>query len=175
MRQRTKETAAQRRRRILAEAQDLVDDTAIRCELCGDRMRYWPVGVKTKLRAAGRYFSWRCDGCFFASELVAAALAGDKFSPVQLWHGRMSQAHALTEHFNELVDEQAAQPAELLDDALARLGLQLQAVAEQLEAAAAAIARGRNIVLYTDARLRPGERSKPYVPWTPHPPAPAQA
>lgn len=172
MRQRSSETVAQRRRRILAEAQELVDDHAVRCDLCQERMRYWPSGAKTKVRAAGRYFSWRCDGCFFACEVVAAALAGDPFSPVQLWHGRMAQAQALTEHFAELAAEP---PSELAAAALERLGLQLQAVAEQLEAAAAAIARGRGIVLYSDARHSQGARSFAYVPWTPHPPAPAQA
>lgn len=172
MRQRSPETPAQRRRRILVEAQDLVEDRAVRCELCRQRMRYWPVGEKTHTRAAGRYFSWRCDGCYFAGEIVAAALAGDALSPVQVWQGRMAQAEALTEHWAELGSEP---PSALIDEALARVGLQLQAVAEQLEAASAAIARGRGIVLYTDARLGPGERAQPYAPWTPHPPAPAQA
>lgn len=172
MRQRSPETPTQRRRRILAEAKELVEDRAVRCELCRQRMRYWPVGSKTRLRAAGRYFSWRCDGCFFAGDIVAAALAGDAFSPVQLWQGRMAQAEALSEHLAELAGEP---PSELTDAALARLGLQLQAVAEQLAAAATAIARGRGFVLYADARLGPGDRARPYAPWTPHPPAPAQA
>lgn len=172
MRQRSAETVAQRQRRILAEARELVEDQAVRCELCQERMRYWPSGAKTKLRAAGRYFSWRCDGCFFACEVVAAALAGDSFSPVQLWQGRMSQALALTEHLEELA---AQPPSELGTAALERLGLQLQTVAEQLDAAAAAITRGRGIVLYSDARHGQSARSRAYVPWTPHPPAPAQA
>ena len=121
----------QRRRRIFAEAQDLVDDRALRCELCQRRMRYWPVGEKTVQRAAGRYFSWRCDGCFFAGEIVAAALAGHALSPVQLREGRLQQAAALTEHLEEL---QAEPPSELLTAALERLGLQLQAIGEQIEA-----------------------------------------
>ncbi|HRI49666.1 MAG TPA: hypothetical protein PLW65_05745 [Pseudomonadota bacterium] len=169
MSKRGPESAAQRRRRIFAEAQDLVEDRALRCELCQRRMRYWPVGEKTVQRAAGRYFSWRCDGCFFAGEIVAAALAGHALSPVQLREGRLQQAAAVTEHLEEL---QAEPPSELVAAALERLGLQLQALAEQIEAATTAIARGRGIVLYSDAQLGHAPR---HIPWTPHPPAPAQA
>jgi hypothetical protein len=169
MRQRAPESAVLRRRRLVAEAQELVDDQAVRCELCQRRMRYWPAAEKTVQRAAGRYFSWRCDGCFFAGEIVAAALAGHTLSPVQLREGRLQQAAAVTEHLAELQTEPAC---ELFDAALERLGLQLQALGEQIEAATVAIARGRGIVLYADAQLGHTPR---HVLWTPHPPAPAQA
>ena len=158
--------------RLLFEAQDLVADRALPCELCRQRMRYWPVGKKTVQRAAGRYFSWRCDVCFFAGQVVAAALAGHALSPVEIRQGRWQQVVALTEHLEEL---QSAPPSELFEAAMDRLGLQLQAMAEQIDALTAAIARGRGIVLYADAqlsRLDPGAR---HIPWTPHPPAPAQA
>lgn len=157
---------------MIAEARDLVEDRALPCELCRQRMRYWPVGPKTVQRAAGRYYSWRCDGCFFAGAVVAAALAGQTVSPAEIQKGRCQQAVALTEHLEELL---AAPPSELYAAALTRLGLQLQAAAEQIEAVSAAIARGNGIVLYADAQLERLAPTVRHIPWTPHPPAPAQA
>jgi hypothetical protein len=153
-----------------AEAQELVEDRAVPCELCRQRMRYWPVGKKTVQRAAGRYYSWRCDGCFFVGDIVAAALAGQTLSPVEIRDGRWQQVQALTEHLEELL---AAPPCELYDEALSCVSRQLQELAEQIEALTAAIDRGRGIVLYADTQLGRLEPMARHLPWTPHPPAQA--
>jgi hypothetical protein len=166
------ERAAQRHQRIVAEARDLVEDRPRSCELCRRRMRYWPDGEKTTQRAFGRYFSWRCDLCFFVSDIVVAALAGHTLSPVQVLRGRLIQAEALTAHLDELM---SARADELLDAAMDELCRQLQLVGEQVHAASLAIVHGRNIVLYADMQLGKKDLAGRYIPWTPHPPAPAQA
>lgn len=168
------ERAAQRRQRIVDEARDLVEDRPRSCELCRRRMRYWPDGEQTIQRGFGRYFSWRCDVCFFVSDIVVAALAGHAISPVQVLRGRLVQAEALTAHLDELLSVPA--PAdELLDAAMDELCRQLQLVGEQVHAASLAILHGRNIVLYADMQLGKKDLAGRYIPWTPHPPARAQA
>ncbi len=170
------ETPAQKRERLLREARDLVEDRARRCELCGERMRYWPQGAKTAQRAAGRYSSWRCDLCHLGPHHFAAALEGRALSPAEELHSRRHQAATLVEHFEEL--EEAAKPlrgeaAELFPEALERLCLQMQQMAETMDALAQRIEEENDIVLFSAHAHLDGSLRRPLsTQWSP---SPAQA
>lgn len=138
------ETRKQRRLRLIAEAQDLVEDRARLCDLCRRRMRYFPVRGETIVRNPARQWSWRCYACASSPMRIAAFLAGQGI-PVEkeLEYCRQIAAD-LVERFEELKREKATP---LLDEAMERLCWQMQAMGEAMSLCEEAIALGNLIVM----------------------------
>jgi len=56
---------------LLAEADDLVQDRAIRCDRCRRSMRSFPSRKGVAVRAFGRLHGGRCIDCLVGSRMVA--------------------------------------------------------------------------------------------------------
>lgn len=138
---------------LLAEAQDLVSDRALPCELCRRRMRYFPVRGQVAVRAFGRRINWRCMQCVVGGRMMASLSSGEGILPadwLKLW---ASIAADLLEQCEELSHADASRPRPVFAAALERLYMQQQlageAIAEQADAAAL-----RNVIRLSEHRAQ---------------------
>lgn len=143
---------------LLAEAHDLVGDAAIRCELCRRCMRYFPAGDEEVVRAFGRGFSWRCEGCTAGPLIVAARLSGRGILPMD-WYGHWHTiATAIMEQAQDLRRAHARHHLPLFAAALERLCMQLQLVGHVLADYGDAVALGNVLPLTVRGAMPLGHR-----------------
>jgi len=143
---------------LLAEARDLVDDRAIRCDLCRRRMRYFPVRGEVVVRCFGRGFSWRCEGCTAGPLIVAARLSGRGILPIDWYRYWHTLATAIMEQTRDLRRAHARHRLPLFAAALERLCMQLQLVGHVLADYGDAVALGNVLPLTVRAPAPLGHR-----------------
>lgn len=117
---------------LLAEADELVRDRAIRCDRCRRGMRFFPSREGMAVRAFGRSHSWRCTDCVVGSRLVVSYLSGVGIVPADWLALCQGLAADVTAHFDELRRAHARQPRAVLAEALDRLCMQLQSLGEAI-------------------------------------------
>jgi len=138
---------------VLAEAQELVSDRALPCELCRRRMRYFPVRGQVTVRAFGARLNWRCMQCVAGGHMMASLLSGEGIVPadsLKLWAG---MAADLLELCEELSRAHAKRPRPLFAEALERLYMQLQIAGEAIGEHADAVAL-RNVIRLSEHRVQ---------------------
>ena len=125
---------------LLAEADELVRDRAIRCDRCRRSMRFFPVRGGVAVRAFGRLHGWRCIDCLVGSRMVASYLSGVGIVPADWLALCQGLAADVMAQLDELRRAHARQPRAVLAEALDRLCMQLQilgeAIADHADAAA---------------------------------------
>lgn len=138
---------------LLAEAQDLVSDRALPCELCRRPMRYFPVRGQVAVRAFGRRINWCCMQCVAGGHMMPSLLSGEGILPadsLRLWAGMVAE---LLEQCEELSRAHATRPRPLFAAALERLYMQLQIAGEAIAEHADAVAL-RNVVRLSEHRAQ---------------------
>jgi len=125
---------------LLAEADELVRDRAVRCDRCRRGMRFFPLRSGVAVRAFGRLHGWRCIDCLVGSRMVASYLFGVGIVPADWLAMCQELAADVVAQFDELRRAHAREPRAVFADALDRLCMQLQilgeAIADHADAAA---------------------------------------
>ena len=134
---------------VLAEAQDLVSDRALPCDLCRRRMRYFPVRGDVAVRCYGRGYGWRCLACTSGAVIVAARLSGRGILPIDWLEHWQAIAAAILAQYKDVSRAHARHRQSLYADALERLCMQLQLVGQALADSGDAVALGNVLPLVT--------------------------
>lgn len=137
---------------LRAEAQELVDDRALRCELCRRRMRYFPVRGDVVVRCYGRGYDWRCMDCAAGAVVIAAQLSGRGILPGEWFAHWHDLATAILAQYRDMSRAHARRRSALFAEALERLCMQLQVAGQLMAGYGDAVALG-NVLPF---RLRGG-------------------
>ena len=143
---------------VLAEAQDLVGDRALPCELCRRRMRYFPVRGDVAVRGYGRGYGWRCLACTAGAVIVGSRLSGRGILPIDWLEHWQAIAAAILGQYSDLSRAYVRHRLPLFADALERLCMQLQLVGSALADSGDAVALGNVLPLNLRASLGTSER-----------------
>ena len=143
---------------LLAEAQDLVGDRALPCELCRRRMRYFPVRGDVAVRCYGRGYGWRCLACTAGAVLVGSRLSGRGLLPIDWLEHWQAIAAAILAQYKDVSRAYARHCQPLFADALERLCMQLQLVGQALADSGDAVALGNVLPLNLRASRGTSER-----------------
>ena len=143
---------------LLAEAQDLVSDRALPCDLCRRRMRYFPVRGDVAVRCYGRGYGWRCLACTVGAVVVGSHFSGRGILPIDWLRHWQAIAAAIVAQFRDVSRAHARHGLPLFADALDRLCMQLQLVGPVLADYGDAVALGNVIPLNLRASLGTGDR-----------------
>lgn len=143
---------------VLAEAQELVSDRALPCELCRRRMRYFPVRGDVAVRCYGRGYGWRCLACTAGAVIVGSRLSGRGILPIDWLEHWQAIAAAIMAQYKDVSRAHARHRLPLFADALERLCMQLQLVGQALADSGDAVALGNVLPLNLRASLAPSDR-----------------
>jgi hypothetical protein len=117
---------------LLAEADELVADRAIRCERCRRRMRFFPSREGVAVRAFGRSHGFRCTDCLSGSRLLASYLSGVGIVPADWVALFQNLAADVMAQLDELQRAHARKPRSAFAEAIDRLHMQLQLLGADL-------------------------------------------
>ena len=143
---------------LLAEAQDLVSDRALPCELCRRCMRYFPVRGDVAMRCYGRGYGWRCLACTAGAVIVGSRLTGRGILPIDWLEYWQAIAVAIMAQYKDVSRAYARHRLPLFADALDLLCMQLQLVGQALADSGDAVALGNVLPLNLRASLGTGDR-----------------
>ena len=143
---------------LLAEAQELVSDRALPCELCRRRMRYFPARGDVVVRCYGRGYGWRCLRCTAGAVIVDSLLSQRGILPIDWLEHWQAIAAAILGQYSDLSRAYVRHRLPLFADALERLCMQLQLVGQALADSGDAVALGNVLPLNLRASAVPGDR-----------------
>ena len=143
---------------LLAEAQDLVSDRVLQCELCQRCMRHFHLRADVAVCCCGSGYGWGYCAYTTGAVIVRSRLPGRGILPIDWLEHWQAIAAAIVAQYKDVSRAYTRHRLPLFADAVERLCMQLQLVGQALADSGDAVALGNVLPLSRRASLVPSDR-----------------